>query len=130
MNNTNTENNTPVAQFNSSPENKFVKSYVSNVESDLIEITEDKLENILLKYLHQIDSNQSWITPLSLFLTIILVITTASFTDKLGLKQGTWESMFNMAALITFIWLCISLYKLYISERMSIDKLISKIKDT
>ena len=45
------ENKDQIASFDTGDESKFVDKHRSNVKSDLIEITEDKLENILLKHL-------------------------------------------------------------------------------
>lgn len=110
-------------------DDKFVNDYTSNVKSDLIEITEDKLENILLKHLNKLNTNQMWITPLSLFITIILVIITATFSTKIGIDKSVWEAIFYIAALITFIWSIISGLKAFNNNDTSIECLIKKIKN-
>ena len=48
------ENNN-TANFSLDTNNDFVRQLAPNVKSDVIVITEDKLENILLKYLKKID---------------------------------------------------------------------------
>ncbi len=67
---------------------KFVREKRTNVKSDLIEITEDKLENILLKHVQLLEVRKSWITPLSLFVAIMLTNLSATFGDKLGIKRS------------------------------------------
>lgn len=110
-------------------DDKFVNDYTSNVKSDLIEITEDKLENILLKHLNKLNTNQMWITPLSLFITIILVIITATFSTKIGIDKSVWEAIFYISAIITFIWSIISGLKALNNKDTSIECLINKIKN-
>lgn len=110
-------------------DNRFVSNYTSNIKSDLIEITEDKLENILIKFLQNINTNQSWITPLSLFITIILVIITATFTEKFGIEKNTWEAIFYLSAFLTFLWTIYSGIKSYKNRNNTIQSIIKKIKN-
>jgi L-fucose isomerase-like protein len=64
---------------------KFVDKRCSNVKSDLIEITHDKLENILLKYLKNLSIAKSWITPVSLGITLLIAKLTATFNKTFGI---------------------------------------------
>ena len=61
--------------------NKFVSKVCSNTKSDLIEITEDKLENILTKFLKDYKKTIEWMTPLGLFLSFLITSFTADFKD-------------------------------------------------
>ena len=111
-------------------EGKFVDQVRSNTKSDLIEITEDKLENILLKYLERISKVRSWLTPFSLFITILIVILTANFTEFIGIKKEVWKAIFIISLLVTAIWTGIaSIQSIKHSKNSSISFLISEIKN-
>lgn len=86
-------------------QNKFVDKRMSNVKSDLIEITHDKLENILLKHLKNIDIRKSWITPASIFLTVLVARLTSSFNDSLGISKNVWDAFFLLLMFASGIWL-------------------------
>ena len=114
-----------------SDENRFVDNRRSNIKSDLIEITEDKLENILLKYLKNMGRQTAWMTPLGLFISVLLAINTSTFTDKFNISANTWEAVFLLAAIGSGLWLLISLITLATHwKNSSIDFLISEIKST
>ena len=81
------ENKDKTTFENQGTQSKFVDKNVSNVKSDLIEITHDKLENILLKHLKNLDIRNSWITPASIFLTVLIVRLTATFNDSFGIND-------------------------------------------
>ena len=51
---------------------KFIDTRCSNIKSDFIEITHDKLENILLKHLHRLKYRREWVAPLSIFITLLV----------------------------------------------------------
>lgn len=74
------------------PQDKFVNEVHTNTKSDLIEITEDKLEIILLKHLNKLNKVKGWLTPLSLFVTILIVLLTATFKLFAGLSKEVWKS--------------------------------------
>ena len=109
---------------------EFVDQIRSNIKSDLIEITEDKLENILLKHLKKMAITQSWITPASLFLTILLIFLTANFKDFAGLDKSVWTALFVLLLIGTFFWSIYSIYQAITNtKKTSIDYLIREIKN-
>lgn len=125
-----TDDTPKTASYITDSNNKYVNEFKSNVKSNVIEITEDKLENILLKYLNMLNIRQSWITPLSLFITIILVIITATFNTKLGIDKSVWEAIFYLGAFGTFVWTVISGIKAFsASKEVTISSLLDRIKD-
>jgi hypothetical protein len=95
-----------------SDDSRFVNKKLSNVKSDLIEITEDKLENILLKHLKKIGIKTSWLAPLGLFISVTLAFNTSIFTDKFGMSSNTWEAIFFLTIIGSGLWLIISLFLL------------------
>jgi hypothetical protein len=108
---------------------KFIANKRENIKSDLITITHDKLENILLKYLIKISNRNKWVTPLSLFISILLVLLTATFKDTFGISKDIWNSFFILCCLGNFIWFIVSISSLIKNwKESSLDSLINKIK--
>jgi|SRR5690554_6300445 len=124
-------NNEQVASFDTGDESRFIAERRSNVKSDLIEITEDKLENILLKHLKKMGVRKGWIAPLGLFISVILANISATFDQKFGVPASTWEAVFILAAIGSGIWLVASLLAMWLNWKESkIDFLICQIKNS
>ena len=118
------------ASFSTGEDSKFVDKRITNVKSDLIEITGDKLENILLKHLHMLGTRKSWITPLSLLVTVLLADLTANFGDRFGIKGPVWEALFLLIIWGSLIWFFVSLICLCIHwKKSSLSNLINVIKN-
>lgn len=114
----------------SGEDNNFVDKIIVNVKSDLITITEDKLENILLKNIDQKSINRSWIIPLSIFMTTLITILSANFNDIYGLKSAVWEAIFILVTIGTAIWLIISIIRIFMNRgKGSLPNLIARIKN-
>lgn len=112
------------------PQDKFVNQVRTNTKSDLIEITEDKLENILLKYLQKLSKTNSWLTPVSLFITILIVLLTSEFKSFLNLEKEVWKALFLLSLILTFIWSIIAIIEsIKCSKKASIKFLIGEIKN-
>jgi hypothetical protein len=108
---------------------KFIANKRENIKSDLITITHDKLENILLKHFNKTFSRNKWITPLSLFISILLVLLTATFKDTFGISKDIWNSIFILCCLGNFIWFIVSIIRLIKNwKESSLESLINKIK--
>ncbi|ABM25694.1 hypothetical protein Sputw3181_2877 [Shewanella sp. W3-18-1] len=125
--------NEPVASFDisTSTESRFVNARRSNVKTDLIEITEDKLENILLKHLKKMETRKGWLAPLGLLISVVLANVTAAFTAKFGISASTWEAVFILGAIGSGIWFITSLIAMKLNWKESTtDFLISQIKDS
>ena len=123
--------NNQTANYGIGDESRFIDQRRSNVKSDLIEITEDKLENILLKHLRRMGTRKGWIAPLGLFISVVLANVSASFNDKFGIPSSTWEAVFLLAAIASGIWLVVSIILMMIKWRVSsLDYLISCIKNS
>ena len=123
--------NNQTANYGTGDESRFIDQRRSNVKSDLIEITEDKLENILLKHLRRMGTRKGWIAPLGLFISVVLANVSASFNDKFGIPSSTWEAVFLLAAIASGIWLVVSIILMMIKWRVSsLDYLISCIKNS
>lgn len=79
-----------VATYTTEPEDKFVDKRYANIKSDLVEITHDKLENVLLKFYQKHLLRFIWFNPLSLVIGVALTLTTADFkATALGVEGST-----------------------------------------
>jgi hypothetical protein len=118
------------ATYSSPGDNRFIDQIRSNVKSDLIEITSDKLENILLKHLERMGLKRSWITPCTLLVTAILAVTTASFSKRFGIEGSVWQAFFVLIALIALVWLIVVIIRIiYCWNKCSIEYLIDLVKN-
>ncbi|MGP5546973.1 hypothetical protein [Psychrobacter alimentarius] len=125
------ENDEEVASFDTSHESRFINERRSNIKSDLIEITEDKLENILLKHIKKVGTRKGWLAPLGIFISVILANISASFSTKFGISANTWEATFILANLGSGLWLLTSLVAMWLNwKESSTEFLICKIKDS
>ena len=108
--------------------NKYIDKRISNVKSDLIEITHDKLENILLKHLQHLKYRKEWVAPLSIFITLLITIITVTFNDLI-LKPEVWKALFIFFMIGALFWLLNSIYNLCrYWNSATIESLIDQIK--
>ena len=99
-------------------DDKFVSQKRSNTKSDLIEITEDKLENILIKNNKYVDLKTKWLTPFSLLFTFVLSWFTSEFKD------------FIVGIISCSIWLIYVIIRIfYYWDKSSMDFLLGQIKN-
>lgn len=120
-----------VATYTFGAEDKYVDKRYANVKSDVIEITHDKLENVLLKFYQNHLLRFAWFNPLSLGIGLALTLTTADFkANALGIDGVTWKAFFILALCGSAIWLIISLVLLAARwNETSLEFLIKRIKN-
>jgi hypothetical protein len=118
------------------PETKFEQAFGSdlfqkskvhlNLEQDVIIITEDKLRLSLRDVVDSLDSKRSWIAPISLLATILIVFATTTFQDFI-FDAATWRAVFFLCGIGTFLWSCYSIYKA-MEITVDIDSVINDVK--
>lgn len=96
-----------------------------NVKQSVIVTTEDKIRLSLDSYLRSSQRHTDWVAPLSLLITIIATLVTATFND-LGLSSATWKAIFVIAGIGSAIWLIKAL--LALRNMTTIEELIDEIK--
>jgi hypothetical protein len=123
-------NSSSSSVFRTDESNRFVDKRRENVKSDLITITEVKLENILLKHIHKLGVRKSWLAPLSLLITVVIAKSTASFHATLGVDASVWEALFILLMVGSFVWLIITIINIcrYWKES-SLPNLLAIIKN-
>lgn len=119
-----------VFKTNADGDEKFVGARFTNVKSDLIEITHDKLENILTKHYEKRNLRIAWFNPASLGIGVALTLATADFKpNTFGLDAATWKAIFVLLFISSSIWLLASLIKLgFYWKESKIETLIDMLK--
>lgn len=128
----NTEiNPSQVGNINLGPLENLVKvSEVHlNVSQEVIITTEDKVRLCLRDHMELLSKKGRWITPVSLFLTLLLVFATTNFHDKFIFSASTWQAVFVICLAITFIWSLTSIFSA-LKAKKTIDDLIDEIKQS
>ena len=117
--------------INPSDINSFVKETYENTQCDLIVVTEDKLEIILGKFKSNVKKSKDWITPLSIFLTVLIGVTTSDVNKKIfGIEKEVVTAFFYFALVGSFIWTIISIIiAINNGEQSKIEYTMKKIKN-
>lgn len=124
------EKNTPATFLNGDNDtSKYIASSYENIKTDLIKITRDKLEIILLKYLDASTKRTSWITPISLFFTFLIALITTDFkTDLPFISADTLNAIFIILCIASLIWAITEVYfNIKRGKKQTIDNLIDRI---
>ena len=108
-----------------SPLKAPVKFVHSNLEQEIIQITEDRLRLILKDHLALAEDRKTWIGPLGILLAIITAFVTADFRDFL-FKAPVWQAVFLITGFLSLAWLIYSIYRA--NNAPSIDDIIKRIK--
>lgn len=96
-----------------------------NLSQQVIMTTEDRLKLCLKENIKKAERKHEWVAPLSLLITIVAVLVTASFKDYL-LSSKTWEALFILGAIGSTIWLILSLK--HALKKIEIDSIIQELK--
>ncbi|WP_313225254.1 hypothetical protein [Stutzerimonas nitrititolerans] len=98
-----------------------------NVDVHLIQITEDKLKNILLENQSRVATKNEWIAPLGLFISLLLAVLTTDAKPAFGLSSHAWQAIFLISCALSIIWLLVAIKN--IKDGLTVDDLIKKIKN-
>lgn len=120
-----------LATYTSGNDDRYVDKHYANVKSDIIEITHDKLENVLLKFYERRLLLSAWFNPFSIILSVALTLTTAEFKATVFSIEGpTWKAIFLVALFLSIAWLVFLWVKLLMyRNETSIESLINRIKN-
>lgn len=104
---------------NNSTENKFKPNrklhegdtHTENTSLNYITTTSDKLNIFANKFSDGVNARVAWITPLSLFITLVVTLITAEFKKVWLVEAHIWENLFQISAFVAFIFTVITLIK-------------------
>jgi hypothetical protein len=97
-----------------------------NTAQNVIIITEDKTRIVLEKYRASVVAKNSWVTPFSLTITLIVTLATAAFTPKFGLTAEYIEAIFTVSTAACTFWTIANLRRLW--SVVSLDQTIQEMK--
>jgi hypothetical protein len=97
-----------------------------NIASDVIITTEDKVKICLLTHVANMEKKKDWIAPLGILITIIITLITTTF-NSLYLGSAVWQAVFVMAAVLSGIWLIVTVYHALNAEK--IEDIIMALKN-
>jgi hypothetical protein len=97
----------------------------SNLDQEIIQITEDRLRLVLKDHLELVEEKKAWHAPLGVLIAIVAAFVTADFRDTY-FKAATWQAFFLITGILSLIWLIKASYRAATSP--SIDDIVSKIK--
>ena len=98
---------------------------VYNVSQVLLYMTEDKVRLCLTGFLNNMESRKEWLTPLGVFLTTSLALTTTDFKSFI-IPADTWRAIFIIASIASLIWMIILLIKR--GRAKTIDDMVAEFK--
>lgn len=104
-----------------------VSGMSTNIDVHLIQITEDRLKNILFENETKVARKNDWIAPLGIFISLLLAILTGDPKEFIGLSGDVWKALFVICCIISFVYL-LKWFKNR-DDGLSIDALIEKIKN-
>ena len=102
---------------------------ISNVSTNLIRITEDKLRNVLNDNIGKLRKPNDIIAALALFISLLGVLMTSEFHDQFGIKADTWNGFFMFLCFASFCYLCFVGKNLW-KNRCSLEDIMQEIKNT
>lgn len=116
--------------FTNPPEKTLTYTVSENIQTVVINITEDKLKNYLRDY-----SDISIYTGLvigfsGIAVTLFITLTTVSeYKEKFSIKPAVWEAIFLICTVVVSICAIIFFIKwLYCREELKLENIIKKIK--
>ena len=99
-----------------------------NIDQDFIYISEDRLKLKLIEYENCRKKIYDWISPLAIFITLVIALITAEFKSALLLPGAVWNAIFVLLTIAAFIWLMVSLCNIIHNNKITIDSVIEEIK--
>jgi hypothetical protein len=101
-----------------------------NLRQEILVISSDKLENVMLRYLKYAERKFGWATPASVSLTLFASIFMGRFRDVLGVSGDKWESIFIVTAVILGLYALVRLVNSICHRKKgSLDFIVAKLKD-
>lgn len=103
-----------------------IRQIHTNLDQEVIQITEDKLRLVLGEHLDHVSDRQSWIAPLGLLIAVVTTLVTSTFKD-VGLKSTTWEAIFWLVGIASLVWLLSAAYRAI--RAPTLDDVVARVKN-
>lgn len=110
-------------------DSQFISKRISNVLTNLIQITEDKLKLEVIEYTTNSAKTRNWLAPLSIFLISLLAVITTEFKEAFGVQPSIFEALFYLIIVISLILTIVALWNTFrLRKKCTPDHLIVRIK--
>lgn len=102
-----------------------VRKIYRSINQDVIVITEDKLRICLSASFRKVEKRRDWIAPFGILVTILVALATSTFQSFI-FEASVWKAVFILSAVISCIWLGISLNRA--RKSLKIEDIIRDMK--
>ena len=106
----------------------IVANTIENTSVNIIHITEDKLENILIKRVDKIKKSRDWLGALCFGVSIFTTLLTADFHETFGLDGFVFKAIYIIFLGASIITVFATAWRA-ITQRVRIKDIISDIKN-
>ncbi|WP_089641893.1 hypothetical protein [Escherichia coli] len=123
----------------SAPENvfnldngEFVRQNYTNIKTNIITTTEDKLNLVLIEYESDSKKRHLWATPLGILISLcICLLTTKDINDLWGIESQVWKAIIIISTILSFLWLIkAGIEAFQVRSKLERTEIINKIKST
>ncbi len=104
----------------------IVKESYVNVQQIFITTTEDRLRICLGNHLKRLESKREWMVPAGIFLTLLITLTTTDTKDFISVNASTWQAIYIISTILSFIWLTVSLRNAFLHA--SLEDILVELK--
>ena len=99
-----------------------------NVDQEILVTTVDKIKICLMEHRDCLVAKSEYVTPLSLFLTLVTTLAAASFRDFV-LPSAVWQAVYFICTGLAFYWLLRAVYHAWSNRKHgSINELVAALK--
>ena len=103
-----------------------INNTISDISVNVITITEDRLENVLIKHVDKLRRSKDYVGAIALSVSLLIVLVTSDFKNK-WLDAGTWRGFFIFLFIASIGYLGYTLYNL-IRNNDSVEDIMKDIK--
>jgi hypothetical protein len=100
-------------------------TFHNNLGERVVQISENKIRVCLMTYLAVLKERGSWIAPAGILVTITLTLSTTDFKDRFLLTSATWQAIFILCGVASFVWLIYVLYRR--PKETTIDDIVEQL---
>lgn len=106
-----TESKEPQFSFNEALKDRLIQDsdILVSIQENFIVTTEDKLRLGIRDHASAIADRRAWITPASLFMSIVATLCTAEFKQDFLFPASTWNAVFILVGIGSFFWMLCTL---------------------
>lgn len=99
-----------------------------NLDQEVVVTTVDKVKLCLMENEKALSARREWITPLTVFVTLVTTFAATSFKDAL-LQAATWRAIYIIGLFTSLVWLIHAAYQAWENRnRAGIQAILRKLK--